>query len=277
MKLAGVIVLYYPTNDNIVNINNFISSLNRLYIIDNSEDDVIRFKDDKKIKYIKYSTNQGIAKALNKGAQLAIKEKFKWLLTLDQDSKIDDDMISKMKDYIIKHDMSKIGVISPYHDINGRIEYSKDVEETLEIMTSGNIINLDVFSKVNGFKEWLFIDCVDTEYYMNLNKHGYKVIRLNNVIMKHNLGNLEIHKLGKKEFDCYNHNPLRRYYIIRNNLYLNEMYKDVFPDECKHLLRVQRGQVKRILLFEKHKIAKLKMMLKGYIDYKKKRKGKISS
>ena len=275
MKLAGVIVWYYPTQDNIDQIKSFLPSLDRLFVIDNSDDNDLRIKNSKKIKYIKYGKNYGIAKALNDGAKEAIKEGFQWLMTLDQDSHMTSDMIDQMKDYLINHKDSSIGVISPYHDIDGRIEYSKDVEETLEIMTSGNIINLDIFQKVKGFKEWLFIDCVDTEYYMNLIANHYKVIRLNKVVMKHPLGKLEVHKIGKKEYQCYNHNPIRRYYIMRNNLYLNQMYKNLFPEECKHLLRIQNGQVKRILLFEHQKIAKIKMMIKGYRDFKKNKKGPI--
>ena len=62
---------------------------------------------------------------------------------------------------------------------------------------------------------------------------------------------------------------------MRNNLYINEMYKDLFPDYCSHLLRVQKGQVKRIIAFEKNKIKKLKMMYRGYKDFEKGIKGKI--
>ena len=63
--------------------------------------------------------------------------------------------------------------------------------------------------------------------------------------------------------------------MVRNALYLNDMYKDVFPDYCSWLIRVQKGQVKRIILFENDKIKKLLKMLKGYQDYKKGVKGKI--
>ena len=110
---------------------------------------------------------------------------------------------------------------------------------------------------------------------MNLHKHGYKVLRLNNIIMKHSLGDIKIHHLFGKEYPCSNHNAMRRYYIARNNLYINDMYKDMYPDYCAFLIRVQKGQVKRILAFEKDKFNKLKMMYKGYMDHKKGIKGKL--
>ena len=275
MKLAAVIVFYNPSEKNIQNIKKIISSVDRLFIVDNSEDDVIRYKETDKIKYLKLYENKGIAFALNKGAKEAIKEKFEWLLTLDQDSQITSDIINSLKKYLETHNCSKIGLISPYHDIKSD-EIIKDVEaeEMIDIMTSGNIINLKAYQQIGGFKDWLFIDCVDTEYCMNLNTHGFKTLRLNRIKMPHQLGDLKIHKLFGKEYPCYNHGPIRRYYIVRNNLYIYKMYHDKFPAYCEHLIRVQKGQVKRIIAFEKNKIKKLIMMYKGYRDFKKGIKGK---
>lgn len=275
MKLAAVIVFYNPSENNIKNISKIISSVERLYIVDNSDDDIIRYKETDKIKYIKLYENKGIAYALNKGAKEAIKENYKWLLTLDQDSQITKEIINSLKDYIVKNKDSKIGLVSPYQDIDGDEEIKNvEAEEMLEIMTSGNIINLDVYQKIGGFKDWLFIDCVDTDYCMNLNINNYKVLRLNQIKMKHQLGNLKVHKLFGKKYPCYNHNPIRRYYIVRNNLYIYKMYHDKYPLYCEHLIRVQKGQVKRIIAFEKNKIKKLTMMYKGYKDFKKGIKGK---
>ncbi len=278
MKLSAVVVFYNPSEDNIKNINNYIDSVDRLYVIDNSDDNKNRIESTKKIIYIKLKKNKGIAYALNKGAKEAIKEGYKYLLTLDQDSIITNDIINKMKEFLIKNKKdNKIGLISPYQDIDSKEDIiTEDVEDMIEVMTSGNIINLEAYQDIGGFKDWLFIDCVDTDYCMNLHKHGYKVLRLNKIIMKHELGNLVVHKLFGKDYPCYNHNSMRRYYIARNNLYINEMYKEIFPDYCKKLLRIQKGQVKRIIAFEKNKYKKLKMMYKGYKDFKKGIKGKIN-
>lgn len=276
MKLSCVVVFYNPSLENIKNIDNYKSSVDTIYVVDNSEDDIIRIKETKKIKYIKLGENKGIAYALNVGAKNAIKDGYKWLLTLDQDSKMNGKIVDQMKDYLENNNLKKVGLISPYQDIDAKDDLKNgDVEDMVEVMTSGNIINLDAYKKINGFKDWLFIDCVDTDYCMNLHKNGYKVLRLNNVVMKHELGNLKVHKLFSKEYPCYNHNPIRRYYIVRNNLYINDMYKDLYPDYCAWLIRVQKGQVKRIIVFEKNKFKKLKMMYKGYKDYKNNIKGKL--
>ena len=275
MKLAAVVVFYYPSEENIENIKNYEKYVDKCYVVDNSKDDVQRYQNSKKIEYIKYGDNKGIATALNEGAKRAIEDGFQWLLTMDQDSKITEDIIAQMKQYLMKHAKEEIGLVSPYHDIySDEVVPDVEVEEMIEVMTSGNIISLQAYQDVGGFKDWLFIDCVDTDYCMNLHMHGYKVLRLNRVRMEHHLGHLEVHSLFGKKYPCYNHGPIRRYYIVRNNLYIRQMYGDIYPDYCAYLIRVQKGQVKRIIAFETQKFQKLKMMYQGYKDFKKGIKGK---
>ncbi len=277
MKLATIVVFYYPSDDNIKNINTYLDEVEKVFVVDNSDDDVIRLKSTKKIEYIKFYENKGIAKALNEGAKRARDLNFKWLLTLDQDSKITKKNISALKEFIENTKEKRIGLVAPFQDIGLPHEKSdKEYEECLELMTSGSVINLEAYKKIGGFKDWLFIDCVDTDYCLNLLNHKYQVLRLNNVIMKHSLGDLTLHRFLGKTYDCFNHNPIRRYYIVRNNLYIYEMYHDLYPEYCDHLIRCQKGQVKRILVFEKDKFKKLKMMYKGYKDYKNGVKGRLS-
>ena len=53
MKLAAVVVFYNPSNKNIKNIGNYIDVIDKLYVVDNTEDDEIRIKNSSKIEYIK--------------------------------------------------------------------------------------------------------------------------------------------------------------------------------------------------------------------------------
>ncbi|MBR3660497.1 MAG: glycosyltransferase family 2 protein [Bacilli bacterium] len=278
IECVAVVVFYHPTESNISNIDDYKDCIDKIYVVDNSDDDIIRIKNDKKIEYIKLYENLGIAKALNIGAKKAINDGYDYLLTMDQDSKISSSNIIAMLNFIEQNKNNlKIGLVSPYHNIKSGEDdrINNTYEEKIEVMTSGNIIDLKAYQEIGGFKDWLFIDCVDMDYGMNLNKHGYKVIRLNDVILEHELGKVKIHKLFNKEYPCYNHSPIRRYYMVRNTLYLKDMYYDLFKDHCDYLIRVQIGQVKRILVFEKDKYKKLKMMYKGYKDYQKGIKGKL--
>ena len=280
IKLAGMVTLYKPSEDNISNISNYINSIEKLYVFDNTDDidNSNMLPKNDKIVYITEKENKGIAYSMNVCAKKAIEDGYNYLLTMDQDSKMNSDIINKMLDFLETTKVEKIGLISPYQDIDSdEVISDNEYDDVIEMMTSGNIISLDAFKEIDGFKSWLFIDCVDTDYCMNLHKHGYKVLRLNKIIMKHELGNLKVHKLFGKSYPCYNHNPMRRYYIVRNNLYINQLYHDIYPEYCDHLIRIQKGQVKRILAFEKNKYKKLKMMYRGYKDFKKGIKGKYAN
>lgn len=271
MKIAAMITLYNPSEDNIKNASEYLTFVDKIYLIDNSDvDNSKMFKKNKNIVYVPNMDNLGIARALNQAAELAIADKFDWLLTMDQDSVITHDVFDKLVEYIKTNDCKKVGIVSPYHDVD--TNYPKEpveVEDRIEVMTSGNLLNLSIYKKIGGFKDWLFIDDVDIEYCFHLKREGYLIKRLNNVIMEHHLGNTVTYKFFKKKFIVSNHNAMRRYYMVRNVLYLNDMYKDLFPDYCRFLTNVQKGQVRYILMFEKNKFKKLKMMYRGYKDYKK--------
>ena len=277
MKFCGMVTLYNPRQENIDNIYEYLDELDKVYLIDNSSIDNSKLiKKNKKIMYIPNKENLGIATALNIACKQAIKDKFNWILTMDQDSKITKKVLIELIKYVKENDTTDVSIVSPYHNIDtNRIKSKKKIEECLEVMTSGNLLNLDIYQKIGGFKEWLFIDDVDIEYCLNANKNGYKVLRMNDVIMDHHLGNTKTYKIFNKRFICSNHNATRRYYMVRNMLYVYDLYHDIYPEYCEFLKNVQKGQVRYILMFEKNKFRKLKMMYKGYKDYKKGIKGKL--
>ena len=143
----------------------------------------------------------------------------------------------------------------------------------LDVMTSGNFVNLDIHKKLCGFKEWLFIDGVDIEYCLNLRKNNYKVMRLNELEIEHNLGDIFYKKFFNKDLLVTNHSAIRRYYQCRNYLYIRDMYIDVEPTFCKILVKF-KTIILAIILYEDNKIDKLKNFYNGYNDYKLGRRGK---
>ena len=192
IKLAGMVTLYKPSKENISNIKNYIDSIEKLYVFDNTDnvDNSDMLPKNKKIVYITEKENKGIAYSMNECAKRAIKDGYTHLLTMDQDSKMNSDIVNKMLEFLKTTKVDKIGLVSPYQDIDSDEELpDTEYDDVIEMMTSGNIIDLKAFQEIDGFKSWLFIDCVDTDYCMNLHRHGYKVLRLNKVIMKHELGN----------------------------------------------------------------------------------------
>lgn len=274
MKLAGVVIFYNPTKEDISRINNYVDSLDQLYIIDNSKimhDVSIK---SSKIKYIWNKENLGIAEPLNMAAKLAINNGYKYLLTLDQDSEMNSIILKEMRNKISCFEMQNIGIVTPWHSTKlNETKPTNTVDYPLQVMMSGNIINLEIYSKIGGYKDWLFIDGVDIDYCLNLKKNNYKIMRLNNIELKHNLGNIKIKKFLGRKFICTNHNYIRNYYMARNYRYIKDEYKRIANDYCNTLIKY-KSIIFKIIVFEPDKYRKIRNIFRGIYDYNKRITGK---
>lgn len=272
MKLAGVVVVYNPPNEVINNMKSYLDELDILFVIDNSSNDKFgKFLDVQDIKYIPLLENKGIAYALNLGAKKAIEYGCDYLLTMDQDSCFQQGGVDFLKQFICQDEnRSSVGIYSPFHKTTISPDRPvEDVSSPLVVMTSGNIINLQIYNAVGGFKDWFFIDCVDFDYGLNLRKNGFDIKQINSVILEHELGDYEIkHFFGKKVF-CDNHSALRRYYIVRNSFYIYDLYHEEFPDYCAAVVNEAKSSFFYATVFEKHGFKKLRYMIRGYLDFKK--------
>jgi rhamnosyltransferase len=277
-NLAAVKVLFNPDNSTIENLSSYFDQVDKIYVIDNSEatdknivDKIISIKN---VEYISNQKNLGIAAALNIGAQKAIEDNYEFLLTMDQDSKASEGMIATLYN-IVKND-EQIAIAAAEH-FNPKIHKMDTEQKTYEVnytMTSGNLLRLSAYKQAGGFLEKLFIDYVDHEYCLKLRSRDYKIIMTNKTYVYHTLGNSE-----KKKFLFWNiypthHSPLRLYYRTRNRFYVNRTYKNCFPDYVKDDFKNQLIEFIYLILGEKDLPGKIKMMIKGYSDYRKGNFGK---
>lgn len=272
IKLAGIVTLYNPDKEVKKNIESYLDSIDKLYVIDNTPDKENKnvLPNNDKIQYIFNNKNVGVSRALNMGAKMAIKEHYDYLLTMDQDSRFKKNSVKKMIEYIESYKGKDIGLVTPWHVINTNPQKPEsDIDYPIEVMTSGNIISLKAYKKIGGYKDELFIDGIDFDYCMNLNIHNYKVIRLNYIELKHDLGNIEIKHYLRRDFVCSNHNYIRRYYIVRNTLFVCKWYQEYYKEYTDFLKRGLRGQLMNVVLFEKDKFRKLRNMYRGYKDYRR--------
>lgn len=280
MKVNGVVIWYNPTDENIENIKNYITYLEKLYIVDNSqENNFNKLKLDKKIKnkveYIPLLKNKGIAYALNIGLEKGLEDKADYLLTLDQDSSFYEKEMLKEYFRLIEEDKEQCALYGTSTTAESRKkEKMPNFTEVGILITSGMMINLKKIDKIGKFKEELFIDEVDIEYCYRALKLGEKVKKANNILLKHKIGNSKVYRIfGKRLTKVTHHNYIRRYYLIRNKLYMIKM----FPEEKKAYKRRIRREIKNIILFESDKLRKLKMCWLAYKDFKAGKMGEIPS
>lgn len=287
MKIAAVTVLYNPTKETFQNIKGYIDEVEKVYAVDNSYDDHSEYVFSEKIEYLPNCDNLGIAAALNRGAEKAYADGYDWLLTMDQDSRFENGVVTKMADFIneVKNGnppeefpvtYEKLGLVSPLHIIRSHFnEEAEGIDSPAVVMTSGNLISLNAYKDIGGFKDWYFIDAVDFDYCLNLRDHGYEILRLKYLTLAHELGDGITKSFLGRKVTSFNHSPVRRYYIVRNRHYLYDEYKDKAVDFCNAEIRQTKKEAIKIILCEKDKINKLRHMYKGYRDYKKGIKGRF--
>lgn len=279
MELAGVVILYHPDEDVIENIKSYIGDLSILYIIDNTEEPNIVFKDkldqalsfiNNKYIYISWNDNKGISYALN--CALEYCKKYKYLLTMDQDSHFPKGMLIKYKKNIEKLCCNGIAMYTVnYTGLNAEKKSLLPYEVKLAI-TSGSILNVTIANQLGAFDENLFIDEVDSEFCYRAQKNGYKVIVFPDIIMHHQVGSPNKHKLLCKTYNVFNHSPIRKYYIVRNRLYVIRHY----PDRIVFLSIETAKMIIKVLLAEKEKWKNFKYMYWGIIDAFKNIMGKFN-
>ncbi len=282
IKIAGLVVLYNPEDIVVSNISSCAEQVEIIFVIDNSPvpniEIVKRINKIKALTYISNGKNEGLAKALNMGAIKAIEHGYNFLLTMDQDSKPYPDMVERMLSCFSTHDPSTVGIVSPFHMLRNtphKIKYG--YREVLVTMTSGNLLNLEIYRTVGPFMDELFIDYIDHEYCLRLQMNGFKVIEVADALLEHNLGNIETFDFIVHTFATTNHSPFRRYFMTRNRFYLMNKYKLEFRAYCRHQLIEFFYELAHVFFFERQKIMKFRMVLKGYLDYKKNAMGKVVS
>ncbi len=282
MNIAAAIILYHPDENWFQNTRAFKSKIEKLYIIDNTESNPTLFKNYtpafENLTYLHDGKNKGISLRLNEVSKQAIKEGYDWLLTMDQDSSFDEEMLNKyfkcIKCFKEKEKVSMFGV-----------SYTKEVFKKGDcnpialnhLITSGSVLNLKSIEEIGYFDEKLFIDEVDFEYCLRSVFKGFQIIQFANIFLTHNLGETSYHRSFKniKLTSRALHSPLRIYYMTRNFLYVKSKYRKTFPEEINLRRKILLNRLKNNILYNKKRYQVIKYILRALEDFKGKRMGKI--
>lgn len=282
-SVAAVIITYNVENDFKKRINKLKGKVDEIIVVDNGSKDktISMLKElERETTIIYLEENKGIAYALNKGINYSIRKGYNWILTLDHDSIITDDMIKNMLNCYESFDedfKEKVAMLVPIH-VEEK-EYKSNASsitqvssvsymEVLTEITSGALTKAEIYKNIGMYDERLFIDLVDHDYCLYLNKKGFKIIQVKSDILIHNLGESVKKSLLGLKMTPTNHSPLRRYYMSRNRHYIWDKYKNDFP---KWVLKDKRRFITenlKIILFEDSKIEKFKYIKSGIKDYK---------
>jgi rhamnosyltransferase len=281
MRIAAVVIVYNPGDTVISNILSYSSSIEKLFVIDNSVDSSLAFVQQiqaiSNCEYLSDGKNEGIAKRLNEACAFAIKNNMDWILTMDQDSKFEANNFSQYLSCLNNFpNKAQVALFGINHEGKGETKDDCSYLETNKLITSGTFVNLKLFPLIGNFNEDLFIDQVDFDYCYRSVLKGYRIIKFCHINLKHALGLSSEHvslKTFTKTFRSL-HSPIRLYYMTRNYLYIRSRYGTKFPAEVALDKIDLINRIKNNLLYNKNKIALLKYIFKGILDYRQRRMGK---
>jgi rhamnosyltransferase len=285
--ICAIVISYHPELNISDKISQLAKQVDRVVIIDNgsTSTELVSLieisKHSSQIHLILNEENIGQAKALNMGVRYAKEHKYDWILTMDQDSLVSHMMIDNMAfAYQQCHETDQIvsicpvlasydGVSPPSDDRLHLRSYSGKAIEGLYspikiVITSGNLVNVEVFDRVGLFEECFFIDYVDQEFSLRLFQAGYKIIQANKAILYHNLGNTTQHFFLGKQLLVGNNSSLRVYYFYRNGLavYKKYLFSD-FTWVAEDFIRGFVFNLAKIILFESERKDKLTKVMTG--------------
>lgn len=286
MKFAALVVVYnYDFIQLKQNIDSYITEIDHLYIIDNSDVNLLPQDGFIGAKYslVQFGNNRGISYALDYGCKRAFDEGYSWVFTFDQDSKVGKDYIDRMVAYVLQTSTSfadETGLIAPLVDLqtlNAKMKTNIEIEVVNVAMTSGCLLNLSIYNQLDGFRKELFIDWVDNDYCYQLKLRKYVIVRLNKCVLLHHLGDCKEYRLfGKHLFYITHHSYIRYYYKTRNALYLSFKYANKLPKESLMLVKSIFVDFIKILFFENSKGRKVRFIVLGLVDFYSRRMGKCN-
>lgn len=275
---CAVVVAYFPSTENILNVRFLAAQFDYVYVVDNTPNDLAgealaALSVFPNVTIVLNQRNLGIAAALNIGIARAIHIGASWIATFDQDSEITDGYLESMiATYLAQHRRTKdeIGLVFPvYKDFQTGVELPVSVTSegcAHTCITSGALCPVTTFQAVGMMDEALFIDYVDIDFCLRLHKAGKKILQCKGATLLHSLGRLTPKRLLGVSCLVTNHSPKRYYYISRNRAIVMRRYSIQDPAwSVGELIRFAKF-IAKMLFFEEQRLHKLWFVILGMRD-----------
>lgn len=266
-KILAIVVSFNGLQSTIDCVLALLDQVEHVLVVDNGSEYASKASLAKLTNYHRVSLefldkNRGIGYALNVGTRYALKNGYRWILTMDQDSIIHKNMIGLFRIAIQKN--PEWVCLCPSLAIHGKLKKEKDTVVKYAI-TSGNLIRVDAVRDVGFFDEELFIDGVDFDFSLRMRASGKSIHRIGDAILYHQLGNR--HNFSGPLARFYTaHSPLRRYYMYRNFTYLAKRYFISAPSFIVKLAVSHGILLCLTIIYDDDPKQSMRMIIAGVID-----------
>lgn len=265
MKLASIIVLYYPGEYLEKNIKSFIDYVDLLLIWHNTPKgdqksiDLHEYAD--KVVYLGTGKNEGLGIAYNEGVKYLNDKDYTHIMTMDQDSFF---INFQNYRYNVEQERDKtVGIMAP--PVNNR-EISKwEPFDLKNVIQSGSIFSIKMLKEIGLFRSDFFIDQIDVEISYRARINGYKCICYCGCNLIQPMGSQRVAYFGKSQVSISDYPALRRFYFTRNSIFLMKQYNNEYSMTDKiNFILYEIKSVLKIVLYENDKIDKISALIKGF-------------
>ena len=290
-KKIAVIIINWKKNDFTLNcIDSVLKSSYKnfkIILIDNESQN--SFPDEinksEKIQIIKNENNEGFSKANNQGIRYSIKNGFDYVLLLNNDTLIKNDLINFLikqssnlnqkiiQPLILNYDGTKIwNAGGKINNFFGTFETLKKGKSFKNFKSDKNLtdwftgccvlIKVEIFNHVGYFDERFFAYYEDVDFSIRLKKMGYSIALMTNSYLQH-YESASSKSMNKIEGNL---SPYVHYLNIRNHILLLKKHSKSF-----NLIGVLLYQSIKILSYLiyfliRFRFNKFKMVSKGLVD-----------
>lgn len=272
MKILGILILYKTDKTTTaVNIEQYVRYLDKLIVWINSPNySVVEFKElfqDKdygsKLIYHYDGKNSGLSKPLNYAQEIAVKDKYDYLLTMDQDS-----FVMNFEYYLNKITELDVDCAIFCQRINDLRLYDNEVVRYHDLINSGTIYSIEALKTIGCFNKYFFVDSIDTEYCLRAEMFKVPIYLINNAKITQVFGSPRLVNFLGRKIMTNNYSGSRIKEIISSNIYMfkefNGKYKFYIGKRLFYLWGI--NLLARIILLEPDKKLKLKSWFCGYKD-----------
>jgi len=291
-RVAALVVTYFPDRQFSERLDKLLAQTDRAVIVDNGSDAASlawkrSYEDRPGVTILENGANLGIASALNRGMRLLAGEGYDWVLTLDQDSTIEEGCVAALLQSLAKDSRpAEVALVGANrHDLGAGLSEHRWVrpkrglpffervpcerigpDGVTLVITSGTLTSVKAFERLGPFKDAFFIDFVDSEYCLRARKSGYRILVSCEARLGHRIGAKRQARLLGITFSPMHHGPLRKYYIFRNAVGVIRSYGWACPHWLVYQMLALLEIIIGVLVFEDRKGAKLKACLVGLWD-----------
>lgn len=289
-RVCAIIVTFEPQLDTLAQcICRIEPQVDEVCLVDNSNDPLAHRAIERRwpnLTYLRQGTNLGIARAHNVGISWAAERGFDYLLLLDQDSIANPDLIAQQllafrtlhgqncvpaaigASYVESLSRQRSAFLQIRWPRCKRIFYqpgANNLVATDSLISSGTLFHLPTLQTIGPMDESLFLDHVDTEWFLRAKFKGYQPYGAWNATMTHTLGDGTQRLWFGRWYRYPLYPPERYYYIFRNSLLLRRVPWATFAWRAFDAHRLVRIAILNMLL-GRNRRAILRCTLAGIRD-----------